>query len=87
MSKERESHMKSFKWVQMNIKRLCKEFFYYDMPDSEYISKIVCVENWIRCENTIGRIDDNYIYKSLDYARTVSRNIVSGMKGDDHNAN
>lgn len=75
---KRKSRMKSFKYVQLCIKRLCSELFYYGMPQSEYFCTYAIVKDWIRCENAIGRIDNDYVLASLDYAYDVSRNIVDG---------
>lgn len=84
--KIKKSRMKSSKYVQLLIRRLCSELFYYDMSNTEYVSHFLKVRSWIHCENVLGRIDDEYVNNALEYARTVSKCIVYGEKGYDHNA-
>lgn len=83
----KKSRMKSFKYVQFVIRRLCTELFYYNMPHLEVVDKCWSVECWLRCENALGRIDDDCLQKAFEYSALVIRNIVKvEKKGDDRNA-
>lgn len=85
VQKNKKSRMKSFKYVQLVIRRLCSELFYYDMPHLEIVDKCLSVECWLRCENALGRIDDDCLQKAFEYSAFVIRSIVKvEKKGDDH---
>ncbi len=86
IQKNKKSRMKSFKYVQFLIRRLCSELFYDDILISDFCGRMNCVYSWILCENALGRISDEYVEQARDYAWIVARNLAEGKKGDDHNA-